>query len=382
MSLTGRGRKWELVNSLWVLGAALPVLYGFAWIWAGETARRRQWTAFGIVLLLADIVALQVIGLMYVYVFLLVLPAVSLVLALSVRKRYLLLREAELVNAPVRREELRARILSEYGGTCADARFQDRGKGWICFNSLWLLLAFIPLGNILVFFCAAIGAHRLKWMLFGYAHVAAMCGAFMIFYFTRESGMYFTTVGIIMVVGVVQAFRLWQEYMIRRDAVLRMKPIRQEQTNETLRKSVASNTGTQKRPERKRGGSRTVKLPAFLTGADSTKQAANAGEDAAVPVTSTLTQAGVNDSSEPVREPAPLLDLNRCTEQQLAALPGVGIVLAKKAVRLRDEKGGFESPKDFAAALELKPHFAAQIETSCTATRTAAPRSGGRVLDI
>ncbi len=62
-------------------------------------------------------------------------------------------------------------------------------------------------------------------------------------------------------------------------------------------------------------------------------------------------------SSQSLNKALPKININSCTEEQLANLPGVGPVLAKKAIILRVERGGFGSLEEFASALGLQPHI-------------------------
>ena len=55
------------------------------------------------------------------------------------------------------------------------------------------------------------------------------------------------------------------------------------------------------------------------------------------------------------------VDINNCSEVELTELPGVSIVLAKKAIKKRDEIGGFKSAEDFFLFLKLKPHLQKQL---------------------
>lgn len=41
------------------------------------------------------------------------------------------------------------------------------------------------------------------------------------------------------------------------------------------------------------------------------------------------------------------VDINLCTEQELSLIQGIGIILAKKAIRIRNEKGQFQSVDEF-----------------------------------
>ena len=80
------------------------------------------------------------------------------------------------------------------------------------------------------------------------------------------------------------------------------------------------------------------------------------------------------------------IDLNSCSEQELANLPGVGVVLAKRAIELRGQTGGFISTQDFSQRLGLMPHFAVQVDgLAYVASYVPAqlpPQASGRIVDV
>jgi DNA uptake protein ComE-like DNA-binding protein len=79
-----------------------------------------------------------------------------------------------------------------------------------------------------------------------------------------------------------------------------------------------------------------------------------------------------------------LLDLNIATEEELAGLPGISIILAKKAVSVRQKTGGFKSFDDFCRHLSLKPHIANLIRPLCQVSICepgVAKTTSGRVID-
>lgn len=83
-----------------------------------------------------------------------------------------------------------------------------------------------------------------------------------------------------------------------------------------------------------------------------------------------------------VRHGAPV-DLNRAGAAELADLPGIGIVLAKRAIDIRDRAGEFDSIDAFGAALELKPHVLERLRPHVVATISMpVERSAGRVIDF
>jgi len=56
------------------------------------------------------------------------------------------------------------------------------------------------------------------------------------------------------------------------------------------------------------------------------------------------------------------IDINNCSEIELTELPGISIVMAKKAIKKRDEINGFKSKKEFYQFLNLKNHIQTQLE--------------------
>lgn len=58
-----------------------------------------------------------------------------------------------------------------------------------------------------------------------------------------------------------------------------------------------------------------------------------------------------------------IVDVNHDSEDKIAAIPSIGPILAKKAIYIRDSKGGFDSVEDFCALMELKPHISKKMES-------------------
>jgi hypothetical protein len=82
--------------------------------------------------------------------------------------------------------------------------------------------------------------------------------------------------------------------------------------------------------------------------------------------------------------PAGVVDVNTAPEDQLAALPGVGVVLARRAVAERERSGPFASVDAFAELLELRPHILERLRPRLRAgaARRPPPAPRGRVVDF
>lgn len=97
----------------------------------------------------------------------------------------------------------------------------------------------------------------------------------------------------------------------------------------------------------------------------------------------------VDITAKPKSEPTPNgpIDINSCSASEMASLPGVSLVMAKKAEKFRQENGGFDSTDQFFEVIQLKPHFVIQAQDLVVCQ--AAPRQdqqdpepGGRKLDL
>ena len=110
------------------------------------------------------------------------------------------------------------------------------------------------------------------------------------------------------------------------------------------------------------------------------------------PYAQTYAQPMAQPAAQPVAQPTAnpnALNLNAATEEQIAALPGLTIIDAKKAVEYRDANGGFRTVDEFYNAISIKPHIMARIEGTVFAGQQAAPashdaknNSGRRMIDF
>ncbi|MGB8955159.1 MAG: helix-hairpin-helix domain-containing protein [Tumebacillaceae bacterium] len=83
-------------------------------------------------------------------------------------------------------------------------------------------------------------------------------------------------------------------------------------------------------------------------------------------VDSELVAEPVEEEPVAAREEAPVLpahpiDLNKATEAEFALLPGVGEILAMRAVSEREVRGGFRSVEEFIKAIGLRPEVIERI---------------------
>lgn len=80
------------------------------------------------------------------------------------------------------------------------------------------------------------------------------------------------------------------------------------------------------------------------------------------------------------------VEINTAGKDELAALPGISIILAKKIIKFRETKRPFTSLDDVAQALGLKPHIVERLQELVTVSATSAgstiKQNLGRVVDF
>ena len=59
--------------------------------------------------------------------------------------------------------------------------------------------------------------------------------------------------------------------------------------------------------------------------------------------------------------PITKIDINNCSEIEMTALPGINVIMSKRAIKKREEIGGFKKIEDFFLYLHIKPHIEKQL---------------------
>lgn len=70
-----------------------------------------------------------------------------------------------------------------------------------------------------------------------------------------------------------------------------------------------------------------------------------------------------NHYEKQYKKPKEKIDINKASEEELAKLPGINIILAKKIVQYRNLNSGFTSVDEFYSKMKIKPHFQEQLKT-------------------
>lgn len=254
-----------------------------------------------------------------------------------------------------------------------------RGWTWEILNSWWIAFAFAGLSWIGFFIIGNKGKQK-KWLHMGAIFFVLQ---FVTLFFTENKyGTYVISVWLIAYVSaIIVLFRQRKEYLLIRDILISAKV--DEKERQRLRDSILKDF-------EQKGEIDISKMKGDETKAEDVFEKQ---------VVSNMKDKDENQfkndhnavESESVMKDQKLMDINHCTEHDLTELPGISVVLAKKAMEYRKRNLRFHSVEEFYGVLELKPHFIAQLEKKITCQIDGSQSSeqtmdknnaGGRKLDF
>ncbi len=243
----------------------------------------------------------------------------------------------------------------------------SKGRSWERRHLIWMVWAYLASPWISFFYIGIRAKHR-RWIVWG----AVYSVPFILSMFTAESpensaGSSLT--GFLLVVawigGIIHAFRVRKEYLLRLEARQQRGKI---DTDAALRQRIQTEYGSGAQGP----ASSPVASQASTTGPKPERPAAPSRPTPSPPSPSAVPQrSGV--------------DLNNASEQDIASLPGVGVIVAKRAVGLRESRGGFHTLEDFGQALNLKPHVVERLRPLVSVSppqQFGRSDSSGRVVDF
>lgn len=246
--------------------------------------------------------------------------------------------------------------------------FTNRGTKWEWINSWWILFTFGPFGVMSFFSFLYVGSKvkYKKWIWFGFVYL----GVFTIAFVTPDSGIGALIATSNWVISIIHAFRIRPSFLIQLDVMKEKQPIIRQEKISKLRQEAAE------RFERAMQEEMVSSEVSQQEGAgNSTEQILN---------TSTLNlKPALKESS--LTEKASKIDINSATEAEIASIPAIGLILAKKVVLKRQELGGFDSFEQFAQIIGLNEHKAMKIKPLVEISKrekTTAQQSSGRLIDF
>ncbi|MEN6292689.1 MAG: helix-hairpin-helix domain-containing protein [Methanobacterium sp.] len=219
----------------------------------------------------------------------------------------------------------------------------SKGTMWEIINSWWILLT-LPFGfsSWVAFLYIGLTAKERKWILWGAVYSLTFVMNMVIgsdpkleyFILVPENSWVITlrdcTLFILWPVSIIHAFYIRNDYLRKLESVKRLKT---DSNDEYLKKKYEMEYyyGDKEKNYIKLGNP----FKKFLKGEDTSKQ--------------------VNV------KPSKLVDINKDPEEEIAELPGIGIILAKKVIEIR-QSNPFKSVDELGEALGLKPHMIERIK--------------------
>ena len=241
-----------------------------------------------------------------------------------------------------------------------DGGITGRGLRWERLHSIWILWTFtLGFFNWIGFLYVGIRVRRLAWVAWGAFYSTAFIFAMLT---VDANPPLFELIGtpltlILGIAGIVHAFRIRPEYLKRLAA----------QQGAGARPSESFYPQEQRRQEQ-------------LSSA-----VATAGPSPTVPSVDHVPTPVPRQAASTTSGSGMALDLNGATERELASLPGVGPVLAKRAATERAQRGGFSSVDELGQVLGLKPHVVERLRPLLTVgprpQQSGAGRTG-RLIDF
>lgn len=239
--------------------------------------------------------------------------------------------------------------------------------GWKLLNSTWILLSFIG-GAWIGFLIIGRKAKEPKWTKMGLIYAVVLWVTFLIGTVTPMANIGMWLYCLAGMCSIVHSFIANKKYLVCREILVRatQDEINKQQMKEKIiqhYKEEGSVPNPQKRVEDKN----------FISNNMQDKE--------------NIIVDRINNKE------ASKLNINFCTENDLAILPGISVVAAKKAIEYRQQRNGFRTVEEFYAVADVKPHFVIQLDDLIVcennvlsqaeeADRIQKDESKGRILDL
>jgi DNA uptake protein ComE-like DNA-binding protein len=256
-----------------------------------------------------------------------------------------------------------------------------KGTFWKIRKSWWILFTFTIMFNWIAFFIIGSKVKHKKWKMYGALYSIPFILLMAIGDRYESSDWQWDILGLSLIGGwiasMIHAFRIRKEYLFRLEAI----ELREPYEDYKLRGQIHSEYGVKfnqapseqpLQPPIPQSSYREQPKPVL-------QQVPTQPANEVPPAKSSGFSPAQSDEfkSNPI-------DLNIASELELAGLPGVGPILAKRAIMERDKIGGFRSLEEFSQLLNLKPHNVEKIRPLVVVgpPQFAAQKRSGRMVDF
>lgn len=255
-----------------------------------------------------------------------------------------------------------------------------KGNGWEFKKSLWIIWSFIFLVDGIGMYLAGKKVKVRKWYSYGLLYTA-IAWISMIWGSGVKGGLQDLSYIIFFLsylACIVHSFRIRKEYLVRLELLEDSKAEQHEL--EELRSKASKEYGMNSVKKEQQNINDKVNVTETIKSDHVDKVSP---VPPVTPKVETMPKTEIRE--EAVRSEVKLLDINTCSELELSELPGMGLILAKKAVNLRNSKNGFESVGEFIQEVGIKPHFVERLKSMicCTPVKTEETiKTSGRMVDF
>lgn len=228
-----------------------------------------------------------------------------------------------------------------------------RGKGWEIRNSIWMLWAILSFGflNYVSFYYASYRVKQRKWffaaLIYSFIFIMTIV---VIEVFPEEHWMTDVAIATFLlgwVFSIVHVFKIRTEYLLRLEATITTG--QKEREIQSLKEQITREYG---------------------------------GTAEAAPKTAAVPRAMEQKSEEKID----IVDINTASEEEIAKVPGIGALFAKKVLEARSRENGFASLDHFVEVLSIKPHLAEKMKPYLAfpeKTQTSSlEKTEGRIVDF
>ncbi|MBO0525271.1 helix-hairpin-helix domain-containing protein [Clostridium botulinum] len=268
----------------------------------------------------------------------------------------------------------------------------QKGSKWEMKRSLWILCSFVVLVNGMGMYFAGKKTKVKRWYNYGLIYTAmSWVGLIM----GGELTGFLESIGCIIffldyIICIVHSFKIRKEYLVRLE-ILEDKNVEQNEMN-FIRSKIAKEYGLDDINSNNTIKGNTsqnylVRERFNINVEAKTESFHMKNEEENINNISQVmpkVESAVNNMGNSINNEG-LLDINSCSELELSRLPGMGLILAKKAANLRNSKNGFDSVDEFIEVVGVKPHFVDTVKTMicCKPIKTVETvKMSGRRVDF
>lgn len=242
--------------------------------------------------------------------------------------------------------------------------YTDRGKAWETKNSWWILLTFLPFGisSFIAFLYTGSKVKNQRWRLYGFVYLAV----FIVAYAITATGIGAAVALILWIVTIIHALKIRPAYLVQLDVLKSNEQRMMNQEIAKLREEAEAKFKVNGQP----------KYQTPQPKAKNKQASASMPQDQVVPPKA--------KESVPFEKEFRKIDINTAAESEIAAIPAIGIILAKKVVKKRQDLGGFQSFEQFSEIMELKEHTIEKVKQSVTFSKVEETNvsMSGRMIDF